>query len=296
MKNKIIIVLIITVVTLAVIFGLRLFIGEDTWLCQNGQWIKHGNPSMPMPTTGCGSISELPEVTVTSLQPNQTVISPIMIQGQAKGSWYFEAVFPIKLMDEQGTVLGQTQAQATSDWMTDAFVPFTAELAYQAAATSSGWLVFNNDNPSGLPENSKEFKLPVLIVPTSAITTVKVFFSNDKLDPQVTCYKVFFVARQIPKTQAVARAALEKLLAGPTEQEMAQGYRTSINPGVVIQKLDIIQGVAKVDFNEILEQAMGGSCRVTAIRSQIEQTLEQFTTVGQVVISINGRTEDILQP
>lgn len=28
---------------------------EDTWLCQNGQWVKHGNPSKSAPTSGCGS-------------------------------------------------------------------------------------------------------------------------------------------------------------------------------------------------------------------------------------------------
>lgn len=38
----------------ATVVGLRLGSGdEDTWLCQNNQWIKHGNPSAPMPTTAC---------------------------------------------------------------------------------------------------------------------------------------------------------------------------------------------------------------------------------------------------
>jgi len=27
---------------------------EDAWICDNGQWIKHGNPSAPMPDSGCG--------------------------------------------------------------------------------------------------------------------------------------------------------------------------------------------------------------------------------------------------
>ena len=33
-----------------------------------------------------------------------------------------------------------------------------------------------------------------------------------------------------------------------------------------------------------------------AIRVQITETLEQFPTVDSVIISIDGRTEDILQP
>src|SRR4030042_5701846 len=27
---------------------------EDDWICQNGQWVKHGNPTASMPATGCG--------------------------------------------------------------------------------------------------------------------------------------------------------------------------------------------------------------------------------------------------
>lgn len=27
--------------------------GEDTWLCEDGQWVKHGNPSSAQPTTPC---------------------------------------------------------------------------------------------------------------------------------------------------------------------------------------------------------------------------------------------------
>jgi spore germination protein GerM len=54
--------------------------------------------------------------------------------------------------------------------------------------------------------------------------------------------------------------------------------------------------VAKVDFDERLGFQVGGSCRVSAIRAQITETLMQFSTVKSVVVSINGRTEDVLQP
>lgn len=35
------------------VFGVRLFSGEDDWLCKDGQWIKHGQPSRPAPTEPC---------------------------------------------------------------------------------------------------------------------------------------------------------------------------------------------------------------------------------------------------
>ena len=127
--------------------------------------------------------------------------------------------------------------------------------------------------------------------------TVKLFFNNSKLDPESSCNKVFSVERMIAKTQAPAMAALELLLKGKlTDKEISDGFGTSINSGVKIQKLTIENGVAYVDFDEQLEFQVGGSCRVSAIRAQIIQTIKQFSTVKDVIISINGRTEDILQP
>ncbi|MEK7167546.1 MAG: DUF333 domain-containing protein [Patescibacteria group bacterium] len=52
MKKRIIII--ITILALGALF-LILRGNEDAWLCQNGQWVKHGNPSATMPTSGCGT-------------------------------------------------------------------------------------------------------------------------------------------------------------------------------------------------------------------------------------------------
>jgi hypothetical protein len=51
-------IFVLVVVALVVAVGiLRFAIGgdEDTWICSNGQWVKHGHPSAPQPTTTCGS-------------------------------------------------------------------------------------------------------------------------------------------------------------------------------------------------------------------------------------------------
>ena len=126
--------------------------------------------------------------------------------------------------------------------------------------------------------------------------TVKVFFGNSRLDPDASGDKVFAVERCIPRKPTVARGALEELLKGPTNEETAQDYFTGINTGVRIQRLAIADGTVMVDFDEQLESQVGGACRVSAIRAQITETLKQFPTVDEVVISINGRTRDILQP
>lgn len=43
------------VILAALVFVFLMFLrgDEDTWLCQNGQWVKHGQPSAPQPTTQC---------------------------------------------------------------------------------------------------------------------------------------------------------------------------------------------------------------------------------------------------
>jgi len=128
------------------------------------------------------------------------------------------------------------------------------------------------------------------------ITTVKIFFGNIKEDPEVlNCEKVYSVEREVFENKVMVQA-LEELLKGPTLEEQEKGYLTNINPGVNINSLIVRDNIVKVDFDEQLGFQVGGSCRVLAIRSQITETLVQFPEINDVIISINGRIEDILQP
>jgi hypothetical protein len=45
--------------------------------------------------------------------------------------------------------------------MTTNFVPFTATLTFTAVPGQKGTLLFKKDNPSGLPQNEGEFRVPV---------------------------------------------------------------------------------------------------------------------------------------
>jgi spore germination protein GerM len=125
---------------------------------------------------------------------------------------------------------------------------------------------------------------------------VKVFFNNNKMDPEFSCNKVFPVERTVLKTDEPEREALVELLSGPAQSETMEGFFTSINSGVKIKNITINNGTISVEFDERLERGVGGSCWVSAIRAQITQTLKQFSNINNVIISIDGRTEDILQP
>ena len=99
--------------------------------------------------------------------PNNGVSSPLRISGQARGYWYFEADFPVRLETYDGETLARGLAEAQGDWMTESFVPFRAELSFDAPDDERGYLVFERANPSGRPENERSFRLPVLFPPRS---------------------------------------------------------------------------------------------------------------------------------
>lgn len=111
--------------------------------------------NIPPPTTQA-------DVSVQSPLPNTTVTSPLAVQGQAVGSWFFEASFPVKLLSASNTIIAQTTAHAQGNWMTPNLVPFTATLTFPSQPPSStGTLVLEKDNPSGEPQNAASFTIPV---------------------------------------------------------------------------------------------------------------------------------------
>lgn len=154
----------------------------------------------------------------------------------------------------------------------------------------------NNETVSLSGINTAQTASVASTLPPKTIS-IKIFFSNRINDPEaLECQKVYPVFREIENVVAVGRASLLGLLSGPTEEEESFGYFTNINSGVEINDLKIEKGIAYVDLSNELLENVGGSCRTTAIKSQIEETLKQFSTVSEVVISVNGETEGILQP
>jgi hypothetical protein len=93
--------------------------------------------------------------------PNQKVTSPLKISGKAVGNWYFEASFPVKILDANGNMLGSAPAQAQGDWMTTDFVPFEVTITFDKPATATGTVALLKDNPSGLPEHDNSISIPV---------------------------------------------------------------------------------------------------------------------------------------
>lgn len=95
---------------------------------------------------------------------NATITSPVVLTGKARGTWYFEASFPVSVVDWDGKIIGEGHAEAQSDWMTEEFVPFIATVDFLVATNTPyrrGALILRKDNPGGLPENDDALEVPV---------------------------------------------------------------------------------------------------------------------------------------
>ena len=235
-------------------------------------------------------------IQVLEPQANQEISTPVVIKGQARGNWFFEASFPVEVLDDKQFVIGTGIAKSMEDWMTEDFVPFEATIDFARPLSKQGFLVLKKDNPSGDAQYDDQLIIPISFNQDTML--IKVYFATSKTAGQddFDCKYLESVNKEVPKSIAVARAALTALLAGPSVNDKTNGFYTAINSNVKINSLTIDDGVARVDFNEQIQFQVGGSCQVSTIREQINKTLLQFPTVKSVIISVNGDVEQALQP
>ena len=136
------------------------FVGSQTMITPPQTLITP--PTEPNPPSFIAEPAFISEkVIVDNVGSNSLVTSGMEITGKAK-LYYFEASFPVTLVDANGRVVLQTHAEAQSDWMTSEFVPFkVVNFQFARPATSTGKLILAKDNPSGLPEHDESVEIPV---------------------------------------------------------------------------------------------------------------------------------------
>lgn len=114
---------------------------------------------------------------------------------------------------------------------------------------------------------------------------------------QLTVYFVYdehvqAVHRRVPATKAVAAAAMEALLAGPTPEEEALRVFTAVPAGTLFLGVTIDGGVATVDLSREYESG-GGSLSMSLRLAQVVYTLTQFPTVDGVQFSLDGKPVEV---
>lgn len=275
------------VVTILIILVVLVGLGFLVWKYKERDL---NNPTPPPPQT-----TTHPLIHVDRPVANTLVASPLAIGGEARGNWYFEASFPVRLLDGNGKEIAVGIAQAQGDWMTTEFVPFETKLIFTNPSTPTGTLVFQKDNPSGLPEHDDELRVPVRFTPSTAeLQTVKIYYYDISKDLDASgnqrclASSLTAVERQIPKSIIPIQDAIKTLLKGEVSSlEKGKGLSTEFPlQGVALKSASLASnGELTLTFNDSQHQTSGGSCRVTLLRAQIEATAKEFSSVKKVKIA-----------
>ena len=184
--------------------------------------------------------------------------------------------------------------------MTEDFVPFGATIEFESPAVQKGTLLLKRDNPSGLPENDEEFRIPVVLEKTQPQQTIGLYYYNAESDQDasgnVMCSRqgLVRVERKIPVTKTPIQDAIKLLLKGKlTDEEMLQGISTEYPlEGLFLAGASLKDGVLTLHFNDPNNKTGGGSCRAGILWFQIEATAKQFAGVNSVRFS----PEELFQP
>lgn len=128
-----------------------------------GDGMASSGAQLPKGMTYKKSTSDLIQVELPF--PGAVVGKEFSVIGKARGGWFFEASFPVEILDKNGASLavGIAHPKDGEDWMTSSFVNFKADIKVPQAYIGPATLVLKKDNPSGLPENDASVSFPITI-------------------------------------------------------------------------------------------------------------------------------------
>jgi spore germination protein GerM len=123
---------------------------------------------------------------------------------------------------------------------------------------------------------------------------LKFYFPNTKYDKGDCSVPVYPVTRTVVKTDAVAKAALEGLFAGPTSEEQAKGFYSDFSDATktLLISVNIKNGSAYVNLRDLTGQGSIGnfttSCGGSNFFGQVGKTLKQFPTIKKIFFAFEG--------
>lgn len=140
-------------------------------------------------------------------------------------------------------------------------------------------------DPSSEPSPGATGQPPETALPDGTTTIRAYFFLGSFVDNEGLAP----VLRVIPKTQSVGAAAMNALLAGPSEPELAArpAMYTVIPEGTRFLGLRVVSGIATVNLSAEFESG-GGSASVLGRLAQVVYTLTQFPTITGVKFELDG--------
>lgn len=182
--------------------------------------------------------------------------------------------------------------------MVDEYVQFMASLQFSTPTTTTGNLVLKKDNPSGLPQNADEVRIPITFGTKGRAVQLYYYSPNKDKDASgsLLCSRqgLVAVARQIPLTNTPIQDTIKLLLQGKvTEGEKLHGVSTEYPlSGLELKSANQVNHSLTLEFVDPQNKTGGGSCRVGVLWFQIEATAKQFPGITEVIF----KPEELFQP
>jgi germination protein M len=130
------------------------------------------------------------------------------------------------------------------------------------------------------PTASTSPTTPTTTTPTAGTMTFQVWLvRRESLWP---------VMRTAPKSPAVATAAVNALIAGPTDRERRYGIGSIVPMGTKLLGISIANSTATVDLSSEYASG-GGSLSMTLRLAEVVYTVTQFPTVTRVAFQLDGK-------
>lgn len=100
-----------------------------------------------------------------SIRPMSKVKGILSYRGELKGGYFFEANVLINILDSNKKVLKQSNAMATTDWMTVEGVAFEGNIDFTGLPKGNAYFEIKQDDPSGGESGKpiKSIQIPIII-------------------------------------------------------------------------------------------------------------------------------------
>lgn len=108
------------------------------------------------------------------------------------------------------------------------------------------------------------------------------FFQNSKLSP---------VERELPTNENPVAIAMDQLMRGPNDQELAKGFVTVIPAGTRARNVAVEGDTAIIDLNDQVSNFFGGRENAERIVAQIVNTATSVRGVKKVILKLEGNDQ-----
>ena len=154
------------ILIILMVFAIRIMLqNKETYLGVFQKQVPKSNTEqtqIPIENKG-GILGNKDDLVSFSILPNSKVHGVVSYKGVIKGGYFFEANIVINILDVNKKVLKNSNAMATTDWMTAGPISFEGNIDFTGLPKGNAYLEIHNDNASGLPEHDKSILIPIII-------------------------------------------------------------------------------------------------------------------------------------